>query len=176
MMKPSKLRVTLGQIMALVAILALMFTMLGVVGGTIAIVSLGLLAWPIKLAPSSRKVEAWAWVVSLYPGWIFLSLCSSWLTTLIVLGDLPPRTAYLRPQPTPLIAGAWVSSRFLLFFLPISFVVCAFLTVAAAKARSLSDRESKPTPFLPLIWPALWLAGFTVLTCDPFRFVDSAFW
>jgi hypothetical protein len=175
-MKPSKLRVTLGQIMALVAVLALMFAILGVIGGTIAIVSLALLAWPIKLAPASRKVEAWAWVVSLYPGWIFLSLSSSWLTTLIVLGEIPPDSAYLRPQPTPLIAGAWASSQFLLFFLPFSFVACAFLTIAAAKARSRSDREGKPTPFLPLIWPALWLAGFAVLTCDPFRFVDSAFW
>ncbi len=169
-MKPPRFRWNLGQMMIGIAGLSLMFTMLGIVGGGLATFFLVLLLGPLKVAPGTPRLEAWAWSAALFPLLVLLAIGSTWLAARLALGHDPTQLDFQKSYGSPLISGAKVFTSFLAFLMPVSFVLCAFLHVAAAKRRTWT--EPRPTPvqngLKSLPGPSLWLGVFAFLCWDPF--------
>jgi hypothetical protein len=170
-MNPPRFRVNLRQLMIAVAALSVMFTMLGVVGGSIATLFLLMVIVPLKAPAGAKRIEAWAISSALFPLLTLTSVFATWLAARLALGHDPDPLEFQKSYPSPLIVGARITTDFLAFLLPISFVVCAFTTVAAAKRRTWSDLEltGKKNALMAAPCPILWCAVFAFLYWDPFR-------
>lgn len=158
-MRRPRVRFTIRRMMVAVAIVALLFAWLDVVG-TIAVAGMILVALiPVALAAPGRRVGVAAWVLSLYPLMTPVSLYLTWLAAWCVLGH--------RPRPSlddPKEIGLLVDVPYVMTYLssvawPISLV--AGLTFTAFR----SSRRSGPNPLPILI--AAWFLAFAILRWDP---------
>jgi hypothetical protein len=159
----------LGSMMLAIAFMATAFTCLGVPGGSTAIVVFGLAYVPIALSPPGRRLAAWGWVFSLYPTLLLGSLYLAWGSAWGVLGHCPLPIADAPSRVGPVVAGVFVTTNFLLFGLPFSFLGCLVLATAESKRRFLATGGQRAAALSAIAGPLVWVAAFAILRWDPFE-------
>ena len=166
----SLLRLDIRQLMIATAVLALMFSIFGVVGGVINTLLLVLLFAPNKIKNQTKRMEARVWSASLIPSLAIFSLGLTYLSVSYALGRPPKPTDFRVSYQTPLIYGAKMMTDILLFLVPVSFFLGSFLSLAAAKHRLWDNPQLRPVRnvLLSLPGPVVWLITAILLFSDPF--------
>jgi hypothetical protein len=159
-MRLSRVRFTIGRLMAAVAIIAILLAWLDV-RAALALAGLGLVVIiPAVIAPPGRRLEAASWASSLQPAVVLLYLYATWATAWCVLGHCPRPSLDDPKFISPVVEVPYVMFAFSIF---LGCVICActgLLLTAVSCARRSNFR-----PLLAL--PFAWLAGYLILLWDP---------
>lgn len=165
-MRAMTMRFRLWQIMAIVAMLAVLFAALGVIFTIAVLLIAGAMLGPVAAARPGRRLEAAAWAASLYPLLLFVFLYATWFAAWAVLGHQPRRD---RDNPRllgPIVLVPYVSMRLTAITAPYGLCISYPLLIAHIARRIGRDRigrcKAGGLGLLPaLVWLAMWcLAAF----------------
>jgi len=174
-LKSSWFRWNLKHVLVAVAALAMMFAVLGV-GEAVGASVLGTaFIAPIVRAQSGRRIKAAAWVASLHPIYLLISLHVTWITAWYVLGHRP-RISFDDPK---FIGAAvdcpYIATAILLISLPFSFLGFIVLNMIDLCSTRPMNREVEPRIIdkaAILLRSLVWIAGFLILRIDRFKVFD----
>jgi hypothetical protein len=174
-MRLSKVSFKLWHIMVAVAIVAIPLAVFEVAQafGIGVMLAISVVSLPIALAPPARRLGVAAWVASLYPMLVLVSLYATWFTAWLVLSHRPSPHLYIEDpryiSPVVDVPFAWTSALLLgfpnflpLLGLPIALLICpavAFIgvVVGAQRERVRPYNVISRTFIPPFAWLSLWV-------------------
>lgn len=168
-----RLRFTIGQLMAAIALFALAFA---VFPPSLAWLALVLLA---MLVLTTLGISAWsgrpflgvaAWVAVSYPILTLLSLYGTWLIAWVALGHRPRPSIDDPKSIGPVVSIAHDATGLCLMgFPPALLAAWVLVGIEATRIRTREPDLALRLAILPGMELLLWLGGFIFLACDPFN-------
>jgi hypothetical protein len=167
----------LGQIMAAIAVLAVVFATMPApwsVVFSIELLGLALLVHIIAGYTSASSFRVDAWLFSCYPLLCLSSIFATWLTAWFALGHCPRPYLDDPKYISPLVDVPLLLAQALGFGLYPSPWICVVFVIAdnVRSTRQGSKREAQTGPFLLVILPLVWCLTFVLLFCDPGQWVS----
>jgi hypothetical protein len=153
-----------------IGVLAGAFAVFGVTDVVAILGVASILSLPIVWAAPGRKLRAAAFVSSLYPVWLLLSVYATWFTAWVALGHRP-RSSLDDPKfISPFVLVPWASTWLLILGVYIALPFCVFLTIACI-AQNVRREDSRPPSIATLILVPIisWLSLYAILHYGAFK-------
>jgi hypothetical protein len=159
-MRLPRARFTIGLLMLVVAIFAVLFALLDV-PATFALVGLGLVVIvPAAVASPGRRLEAASWASSLQPAVVVFYLYATWATAWYVLGHRPRASLDDPKFISPIVLVPYVMFA---FSLTLGWMICGCSGLLLSSIFLARRRNIGPLLALPFAW----FLGYLALMLDP---------